>query len=527
GAAPVVIWALTKDAFTKNQVPLSVRQSVAGDFGVLLIAMCIVVLAVGLSLGFRVTRRAPRAGLRLRYGIAAGVVACAIPAGLFIAVATSHKGITKSVEAAAEQLTSASGKTPGGPARLTTASSSRGRYWREAEDVFKDHVAAGTGAGTFGTARLHYRNNVLVSRHAHGYVMQTLSDLGLAGLAVTLALLVAWLWAAARTIGLRRGRPFSAERIGFIALALGAIVFGLQSAIDWTWFVPGPAVMALVAAGFVAGRGPVSERLASAVITARTAGTAPPPPAPGTYRPVGAPAPPPAGAAAFAVTGGAGTAVAAPPAPSSEQPTTVLPPTGNGGPAPETGRGFGRPPAARIAFAVAVVATALIGAWAIYQPQRSDSASDHALDLAASGKYVAARAKANDARGWDPLSPKPLLALATIDASTKHPRAGERELEAAVRRFPADPQVWLQLADYQLNTLNHPNAALATVQGVLYLDPNNKPAQTIFFNASNRLHPPAPATPAPAPGASTPAPATPPPATPKPPSKAPKPPSGD
>ncbi|MFL5886091.1 MAG: hypothetical protein ACJ77M_13560, partial [Thermoleophilaceae bacterium] len=158
GAAPVVIWALTKDAFTKNQVPLSVRQSVAGDFGVLLIAMCIVVLAVGLSLGFRVTRRAPRAGLRLRYGIAAGVVACAIPAGLFIAVATSHKGITKSVEAAAEQLTSASGKTPGGPARLTTASSSRGRYWREAEDVFKDHVAAGTGAGTFGTARLHYRN---------------------------------------------------------------------------------------------------------------------------------------------------------------------------------------------------------------------------------------------------------------------------------------------------------------------------------------------------------------------------------
>src|SRR5204863_9057570 len=133
GAAPVVVWALTKDAFTRNQVPLSVRQSVAGDFGVLLIAMCVVVLAVGLALGFRVTRRAPHPRARLRYGVAAGIVACAIPAGLFIAVATSHKGITKSVEAGVEQLASGAGKTPGGAARLTTASSLRGRSRREGQ----------------------------------------------------------------------------------------------------------------------------------------------------------------------------------------------------------------------------------------------------------------------------------------------------------------------------------------------------------------------------------------------------------
>ncbi len=43
-----------------------------------------------------------------------------------------------------------------------------------------------------------------------------------------------------------------------MALALITVVFGLQSAIDWTWFIPGPAAMALVAAGFVAGRGPLS-----------------------------------------------------------------------------------------------------------------------------------------------------------------------------------------------------------------------------------------------------------------------------
>jgi tetratricopeptide (TPR) repeat protein len=59
-------------------------------------------------------------------------------------------------------------------------------------------------------------------------------------------------------------RDWDADRIGLVALSLVAIAFGLQSIIDWTWFVPGPAVTALVAAGYVAGRGPaatLSERL--------------------------------------------------------------------------------------------------------------------------------------------------------------------------------------------------------------------------------------------------------------------------
>jgi hypothetical protein len=507
GAAPVVAWALTKDAFTRNQVALSVRQSVAGDFGVLLIAMCVVVLAIGLALGFRVTRRAPARLARLRYGVAAGIVAVAIPVALFAAVATSHKGITKSVQATAEQLTSASGKTPGGPARLTTASSSRGRYWSEAGHVFKDHVAAGTGAGTFGLARLHYRKNVLVSRHAHGYAMQTLSDLGLAGAAVSLALLVAWLWASARTIGLRRGRPFTAERIGLIALALAAVVFGLQSAIDWTWFVPGCTVMALVAAGFVAGRGPVSERLEGAR-AAVAATTAPPPPAPGTYRPAATPAPAPAVASAASPSPPTALATKPPPPaagvakPLADQATTVLPPTvnggraGNGGP-PRAGRAWGRPTWPRIGLALAVIATALLGAWSTWQPQRSDAASQKALDEFSGGRFAAARVDANRAHNYDPLATKPPLTLAAIDQATGHPLLAHYELIKTVRRFPADPQVWLRLADFELTALNNPAAALKTVRGALYLDPQNRQAQTIYFDASNRVHAPAPGTPTP------------------------------
>src|SRR5205814_8340498 len=115
---------------------------------------------------------------------------------------------------------------------------------------------------------------------------------------------------------------------------------------------------------------------------------------------------------------------------------------------------------------------------------------DRARDLSRGSEFADARKKANDAHSYNPLSPKPYLALATIDAASGHPLAAQAQLEQAVRRFPADPQVWLRLADFQLNGLGHAGDALRTVRGVLYLDPNNKAAQTIYFEASNKANPP-------------------------------------
>jgi cytochrome c-type biogenesis protein CcmH/NrfG len=42
------------------------------------------------------------------------------------------------------------------------------------------------------------------------------------------------------------------------------VVFGVHSLIDWTWFIPGTAVPALLCAGWLAARGPQAERLAAA-----------------------------------------------------------------------------------------------------------------------------------------------------------------------------------------------------------------------------------------------------------------------
>ncbi len=80
------------------------------------------------------------------------------------------------------------------------------------------------------------------------------------GVAASLAALAAWLIATARTLHLRRRSPptWTPERAGLLSLALVAVVFGVHSAIDWTWFVPAVAVTGIFCAGWVAGRGAIA-----------------------------------------------------------------------------------------------------------------------------------------------------------------------------------------------------------------------------------------------------------------------------
>ena len=121
------------------------------------------------------------------------------------------------------------------------------------------------GAGGYATVRPRFRADTLDVRHAHGYIVQTVADLGLVGVAVSLALLAAWLAAASRTVGLwgaARRAPWTPERVGMATLLAICVVFGVHSFIDWTWFVPGNAVLALLCAGWLAGRGPTEEPIA-------------------------------------------------------------------------------------------------------------------------------------------------------------------------------------------------------------------------------------------------------------------------
>jgi tetratricopeptide (TPR) repeat protein len=121
----------------------------------------------------------------------------------------------------------------------------------------------GVGARGFGTAWTRYSSDPLHVGDAHSYVVETFADLGLIGLAVSLALLAAWALAARRALlaPAARARERLAERAGLSALLGVTVIFGFSSLIDWTWFIPGVAVPAMLCAGWLAGRGPLAEPL--------------------------------------------------------------------------------------------------------------------------------------------------------------------------------------------------------------------------------------------------------------------------
>jgi hypothetical protein len=272
GAFAVSIWVFGQDTLTKDYVGLDQRSTSGHQLGIALLAMVIVLLAVGLVIGFAAARRAPSAPARRRAGAAILVALALVPVVLVIALAMSSKGLGGTISSGWKSLTDPNSQTTvlNDPSRLTSVGSVRARYWDESIKVAEAHPWKGVGAGGYATARLRYRTDRLDVRHSHGYVVQTAADLGLLGLAVSAALMLAWMAATARTLGWRAPVPrasFGPEHVAMATLATVVLVFGVHSFVDWTWFVPGTAVVGLLAAGWVAGRGPLSEpseRLTSA-----------------------------------------------------------------------------------------------------------------------------------------------------------------------------------------------------------------------------------------------------------------------
>jgi hypothetical protein len=262
---PLVAWAFAQDGITGDNARMALRTDAGQGFGALLLLLLVTLSVAGLAVGFigAVKPPGPRARARATR-VLVGTLAV-VPAVAILMLANAPGGISGQVSKAWKQATDPAISGPSNsPERLTATSSGRARYWREGMKVHAQAPWLGTGAGSYGTLRLRYRLDGRQVQHAHGYVVQTLSDLGWVGLALSLLAAGAWLTSAARTVGVRRrdrGTPWDAERVGLASLAVVAIVFGLHSAIDWTWFVPGNVLPALLCAGWVASRATLRERV--------------------------------------------------------------------------------------------------------------------------------------------------------------------------------------------------------------------------------------------------------------------------
>ena len=352
---------------------------------------------------------------------------CIALLGFLGLLAHSHRGFTGSISHDVNALTDPNAPVPlNTPGRLTSVGSVRARYWNEALEVFGEHPALGAGADGYATARLRHRTVPLDVHHAHGFIVQTLADLGLVGLALVLALLGTWLVATGRATHPFNRRwqnwrwrhiqaPYTAERIALLSMLCLVVVFGIHSLVDWTWYFPGDACVALLCAGWLAGRGPLARK------------------ATGPARPQRSSAP------------------------------------------------WWRDPSPRIGLAAAVVLASLLSAWAQWQPLRSFNAANEASALLSRDPQGARRA-ARQAVARDPLSVQALLTLATVQQDAGESAQARATLQKAVRLQPSNPQTWVALGEYDLQS-HDPADALNELRAAIYLNPQTiAPEATIANN---------------------------------------------
>jgi hypothetical protein len=468
GAGAIVAWDFSRHALTTDNIPLAQRATAGHQLGVLLLVMVLLLTLAGVAIGFLCGRRPLSRATRTRAGaILLALIALAL-VGVAGALAHSHRGFTGSISHTVDTLTNPNAKVPpNSPGRLTAVASVRARYWKQALQVFDAHPTLGAGAAGYETASLRYRTVLLEVKHAHGFAVQTLADLGAVGLLLALALLFAWMAAAGRAthpfnrrwtswrtwldirVGARPGwrrasQPYTPERIGMLSMLCLVVVFGVHSFVDWTWYVPGNAFVALLIAGWLAGRGPLDAKSGSE--STREWSTAP----------------------ATAASGLLDTATGR--ATSASAPGAGAPASG------ESGRDSGtrRPRSLReigpmrVGVATAAVIAALLAAWSQWQPQRSVDASQEALALLTTNPHDAL-AKAQTGVARDPLSAQALIVLAAVQQVAGEPALVTATLQRAVRLQPSNPQTWLALARHDL--AREPAVALRELQAAIYLNP--------------------------------------------------------
>jgi len=138
---------------------------------------------------------------------------------------------------------------------LTFSNNGRLALWRVAWDDFGAHPVAGSGAGTYYAEWVQNRSDATQVRNAHSLYLETLAELGLPGLLLLAAGLLAPLAAVAR-----------ARRLPLVAATAGGYVaFLVHAAFDWDWQLTGVTLAPLLlGAALLAASRPQTRRFALA-----------------------------------------------------------------------------------------------------------------------------------------------------------------------------------------------------------------------------------------------------------------------
>jgi hypothetical protein len=103
--------------------------------------------------------------------------------------------------------------------------------WEAAIDGFDEKPVLGTGAGTYALEWAKHRPYIFTVINAHSLYVEVMGELGIVGLLVLIALMLAFLVGAARRL---RGP----ERQVFAVFLAMAVVWMIHAGIDWDWQMP-------------------------------------------------------------------------------------------------------------------------------------------------------------------------------------------------------------------------------------------------------------------------------------------------
>jgi O-antigen ligase len=253
GSALAVALVSTRHHAVDGPFTSAAARSEGREAALAVIGVC-VLTAIGYELlaGWAARRRPP---LRLGRWFWAGSAA--------VLVAAAAVGVWRSY-ASFTALPPVTG-TVVGTHLLSGGGSGRWQFWTAALDEFRRHPLLGGGAGSFEAWWTRHASFRYYVRDAHSLVVETLSELGVVGIALLASLLVSTV-----SIGVGRLRSAAAAERAPIAGLLGSLtVYAVGAAVDWMWEVTAVSAVAAVALGLLAGPATMSDQPGPSASTRR------------------------------------------------------------------------------------------------------------------------------------------------------------------------------------------------------------------------------------------------------------------